>query len=103
MPRCRHTSTRVSSQSGLPYTQFQATAAFRRRRFRFLGVLYLHLPLACTASQRHSSLVFARMETMKAFQWSSGASQITSPPSSGCAFRNIAQGPRSSPFEESPR
>lgn len=103
MPRCRQTSSNFSSQFGLPYTQFQATAAFRRRRLRVLGVRSLHLPLAWTASQQHSSLVFARMETINAFQWSSGDSKMTSPANSGCAFRNIAQGPRSDPFEESPR
>ncbi len=66
-PSCRQTSSNGSSQSGRPNTQFQATAAFRSRRRRVLGVLSLHLPLAWTASQQHSSFVLASMETMKDF------------------------------------
>lgn len=77
-PNCWHTSSRVSSQSGSPKTQRQATAAFSIRRRRVLGVRVDARPAASRAIHLQRSVVWMSMPIRKSFQARSHPSQIPS-------------------------
>ena len=102
-PKCRHTSSRLSSQPSSENTHFQATAAFRRRLRRVRGLLVLALPAACSASQTHRSTVWAMIPTRKSLQCGSMSQPHSSNSSRPWDLSCIEPEPRRIPSEASPR